>query len=159
MYLLSTLPESLQDKIMPEPMSGCWIWIGSRNDKGYGSKGVGLSRTAHREVYLRTKGDIPPGFDVDHLCRLRCCVNPNHLEAVSHQENIRRGIKFFCDNGVPRPNQNSVKKFCKRGHEFTSDNTKITSHGGRQCTLCFNAYRKTVRRARRAAGVPMAGYR
>lgn len=106
---------------------------------------------AHRFAYELTYGTIPPGMDVDHTChgadptcldvetcQHRRCVNPAHLEAVTHQENIRRGRSA-----------NREKTHCKRGHEFTEDNTYRTSSGGRVCLACRRTYnRERMRRVR-----------
>src|SRR6266446_10449401 len=74
--------------IQYEPMSGCHVWIGARTDKGYGTWWNGTkSILAHHVV----TGPIQVGMTRDHLCRLRCCVNPSHLEVVSMKENQRRG--------------------------------------------------------------------
>lgn len=74
-----------------DPDTGCWLWTGYLTHDGYG---VSASRRwgylAHRANYRRHVGPIPAGFDVDHLCRVRRCVNPDHLEAVTHEENVRR---------------------------------------------------------------------
>lgn len=77
----------------PEPTTGCWLWMGRREKKGYGSlHSNGTSYKAHRVSYELVKGPIPAGLEIDHLCRVRCCVNPDHLEAVTHRENIRRAV-------------------------------------------------------------------
>lgn len=73
------------------PESGCWIWIGSRNAGGYGTvKYRGKVWLAHRASYTILAGPIPPGLELDHKCRVRACVNPDHLEPVTGQENIQR---------------------------------------------------------------------
>ena len=73
--------------------SGCWVWNGTRYTNGYGRKSQnGTSVRAHRVYYEKFKGPIPDGLQIDHLCRVRLCVNPTHLEAVTHEENGRRGI-------------------------------------------------------------------
>lgn len=82
----------LDRHIEPEPNSGCWIWIGKRNKTGY----PGLTRNyksvlAHRLVYEVLVGPIPYDKEIDHLCRNRSCVNPAHMEVVTHRENARRG--------------------------------------------------------------------
>jgi hypothetical protein len=81
------LNERFDQYHMPEPNSGCWIWFGSTFRKGYGSisEGGRHGRTlqAHRVSYERFKGPIAPGLTIDHLCRTPCCVNPDHLEAVT----------------------------------------------------------------------------
>jgi DNA-binding transcriptional regulator YiaG len=69
-------------------MTPCWIWTGSLNAKGYGRCFGGM---AHRRYYEEYIGPVPEGRTIDHLCRVRNCVNPEHLEAVSHAENCRRG--------------------------------------------------------------------
>jgi hypothetical protein len=72
--------------------SPCWIWQRSTDPKGYGRIGVGHSgsQLAHRALYERLVGPIPASHDLDHLCAVRCCVNPAHLEPVLHTENLRR---------------------------------------------------------------------
>lgn len=67
---------------------GCWIWQFNRNPKGYGTWN---GRLAHSLVYERLVGRVPAGLELDHICRVRPCVNPAHLEIVTHTENIRRG--------------------------------------------------------------------
>jgi len=75
--------------------SDCWIWVGSRNPKGYGylADGHGSCSLAHRTYFERYRGPIPKGLQIDHLCRMPPCVNPEHLQAVSPAENVRRGTK------------------------------------------------------------------
>jgi len=77
-------------------------------------------------MYESVKGPIPPGFEPDHLCRNRRCINPAHLEPVTRRENLRRGI------GEHRPG----KTHCKRGHKFTVKNTYVTKAGFRNCREC-----------------------
>lgn len=75
--------------------SQCWVWLGSISDSGYGTIGRGpggKNVKAHRWVYENIIGKIPDGLQLDHLCRNRSCVNPAHLEPVTHTENIRRGL-------------------------------------------------------------------
>ena len=75
----------------PEPNSGCWLWTRAITSTGYGHTGQGL---AHRISYCAWKGHIPEAYDIDHLCRTKLCVNPDHLEAVTRSENLRRGQGF-----------------------------------------------------------------
>ena len=70
----------------------CWIWSGTLNNKGYGRVAIaGKGQYAHRAMYEQEVGPIPDGYEIDHLCRVRACINPAHLEAVTHSENLRRG--------------------------------------------------------------------
>ena len=87
------LPDRLYNNILPVPESGCWLWIGSIDKGGYGRlKWQGRTTLAHRVVYRILKGQIPARRVLDHLCRVRCCVNPDHLEAVTIVENNARGL-------------------------------------------------------------------
>ena len=112
--------------------SGCWQWVGTVSTNGYGQWG---NRRAHRAVYEMYKGPIPDGLQLDHLCRNRPCVNPDHLEPVTCRENILRG--------VGHTSQNARKTHCKRGHPLEGRNLRpdITRLGGRGCRLCSNARR------------------
>lgn len=72
--------------------TGCWVWTGSRSGAGYGNFRDGRTvRNAHRAMYERVHGPVPDGLSLDHLCRNTLCVNPEHLEAVTQTENMRRG--------------------------------------------------------------------
>lgn len=81
--------------VEPEPNSGCHLWTGALDSKGYGMFWVGSAsqprQKAHRVAFLAAGGVIPAGMQIDHKCRVRCCVNPAHLEAVTCRENIVRG--------------------------------------------------------------------
>lgn len=86
--------------------SGCWLWTGSLDGKGYGKFGLdGRTVGAHRVAYQIERGPIPDGLELDHLCCVPACVNPDHLEPVTHLENIRRNPKrtrLVCPYGHPR---------------------------------------------------------
>lgn len=108
--------------------SGCWIWQGPICRLGYGKVWFdGKNTSAHRVMYVLAKGPIPAGFDIDHLCKVRSCCNPAHLEAVTHQENIRRG-----DTGIV----NRSKTHCPQGHPYSGENLHIRPGGGRRCKEC-----------------------
>ena len=92
---------------------------------GYGQFGVdGKTVLAHRWYYESMVGPIPEGLDLDHLCRVRRCVNPAHLEPVSRRVNLLRGSR--------KTNQGE----CKNGHPLFGDNLKPTKDGRRQCRQC-----------------------
>lgn len=108
--------------------SACWLWAGSMYHNGYGKYGrKGIM--AHRIFYTLFRGHVPEDMVLDHLCKVRRCVNPAHLEIVTLAENILRGDSQW---GL-----NSRKTHCKRGHEFTQANTGVQrSDGGRVCRKC-----------------------
>lgn len=115
---------------------GCWVWTGTRNAKGYGLlrvKGDRGWRTvrAHRFAYELLVGPIGEGLQIDHLCFNKACVNPAHLEPVTGAENVRRAFARE-KNG----NHYSTRTHCKRGHEFTPENTKLLRSGSRSCRAC-----------------------
>lgn len=105
----------------------CWPWLGSLNNKGYGI--FGSTKYAHRAVYVHVFGEIPDGLELDHLCRNPICVNPLHLEAVTHKENMRRGFNPW---GI-----NARKTHCVNGHELTEGNVyNRKDKEARQCRQC-----------------------
>lgn len=88
-------------KIPSDVIAGCWEWVGARVGDGYGAfKRAGKRQSAHRVAYVLVKGTIPTGLDLDHRCRNRSCVNPEHLEPVTRGENVRRGAVVGNRNGA-----------------------------------------------------------
>lgn len=115
--------------------NGCWVWQGSLNPKGYGSCRLGKrTALAHRASYMVFVGPIPDGLTIDHLCRNRSCINPAHLEAVTHRENLLRGHTVTAAN--------AAKTHCVHGHEFTPENTYLGPTGSRACRVCRSANRR-----------------
>lgn len=90
-YNIADLPPSLAKRTVQTP-SGCWEFLGAKNSRGYGSVGVGNRRTglSHRVAYEALVGPIPEGLSIDHLCSVKVCVNPDHLEPTTFEENSRR---------------------------------------------------------------------
>lgn len=143
--LLTDLPERLAVRISVD-VNGCWLWTGNRSRSyGYiyngGGRGNERRTMAHRAVYEAAVGPVPDGLELDHLCRVRLCVNPAHLEPVTRLENIRRGVGPAILGAL-----NGSKTECKNGHPFDEANTRLRPTGGRTCRQC-----ERDRRARRAA--------
>lgn len=113
---------------------GCWEWTGRKTGEGYGLVSRGRSRTAllaHRVVYTMHRGPIPAGLLLDHLCRNHSCVNPAHLEPVTHRENDLRG---YGASGL-----HARQTHCVNGHPFDENNTYISPKGWRRCRTCARA--------------------
>jgi hypothetical protein len=134
---LEKLPERISNRIAIE--RGCWQWTGPLRG-GYGRAilqgGIGRrEQLAHRSVWTLLVGYIPENMTLDHLCRNRGCVNPEHLELVTLRENILRG------EGVAA--RRARQTHCKRGHAFTTENTYRYSNGRRECLTCRRNYRRS----------------
>ncbi|MFE6412644.1 HNH endonuclease signature motif containing protein [Streptomyces sp. NPDC057837] len=175
----------------------CWHWIGATNRGGYGhisvkqEDGAWRPRTVHRVAYQIFIAPIPEGLELDHLCRVRHCCNPWHLEPVTKTVNVRRGMapitsgqwlrdRTHCPQGHPYDDANtlvrngrrhcracarararknrakaaaqrpprSLRTHCGKGHEYTPDNTRPTSDGGRKCRACIREQSRAARERR-----------
>lgn len=109
----------------------CWLWTGYINASGYGrTQHDGRLQLAHRVAYELLVGPVPDGMQLDHLCRVRRCVNPDHLEPVTSRENTRRG--------------KAVKTHCPRGHALVDGNL-VLSHLRRGWRSCLTCHREGAR--------------
>lgn len=128
-----------EEKYQPDPNSGCWIWLGAMDVKGYPLvKGEGKVKYAYRLAYLMFKGKVRKGYDVHHTCHTPLCVNPDHLQALT-----RRAHTALGENIVGR---NIRKTHCERGHPFRGENLRVDSKGKRGCKTCDRERMREVRR-------------
>lgn len=139
------IEQRIADLSIPEPNSGCWLWLGSICEDGYGKAG-GKETLAHRLSYKHFIGPIPDGLEIDHKCRVRCCVNPKHLRLLTHAENASLAIQG-------ENHRNTRKTCCKRGHLLSGENLILEKGANgsivRQCRACRNErQRLKARRAR-----------
>jgi hypothetical protein len=117
----------------PSGIEGCWVWTGAVNAGGYPSGNNTGAIPMHRLSYMWMVGPIPPGLELDHLCRNRACVNPHHLEPVTSSENKRRA------RHPDRPW--SVRRYCRRGHVLDAFNARSWSNGkGQREIRCFTCH-------------------
>lgn len=137
------------DKSGPVPdyapqLGPCWVWTAKAKHRlGYGVLTVAGKRWgAHGYAYTLIRGPVPEGLELDHLCRVPACVNPDHLEPVTHQENLQRA-DWTGNRNRPRATH------CKRGHPFDEENTVVRPNGKRLCRICRNA---NVRERRKKHG-------
>lgn len=130
-----------------EKTDGCWLWTGPTASNGYGRLAVTVEgrRTtigAHRASYELLVGPVADDLDLDHLCRVRNCVRPNHLEPVPSRVNTMRGTAPTAIN--------AARTACVHGHDFTVANTIRLSDGRRRCRTCQNRMSLAAYHRRRA---------
>ena len=112
--------------------SGCWVWTGAKNSGGYGTVNVaGRTCRAHRFAFEFCRGPIAGDLSLDHLCRIKACVNPDHLEPVTHQENMRRHF--------------ATVTHCVHGHLYDSGNTRFKKTRGYKQRACLRCERQAAR--------------
>jgi len=133
--------ERLLSKLSRDEATGCEVWTGALDHKGYARIAVGghRNRLAHRVAYEAAKGSIPPGLTLDHLCRNKACCNPEHLEPVTFSVNTKR---------------KAHPTLCPAGHELSGDNLRLVRGGTtRCCRACKREHKRAERlRAKMAAG-------
>lgn len=133
---MEKLPKHIKNKI--DFTDSCWLWTGTLYN-GYGNTSyMGKSSLAHRATFSIIKGEISNNLVIDHLCRNRNCVNPEHLEAVTPRENILRGAS---------PSAIYAKRtHCNKGHKFNRTNTLVREdNNSRRCKICHLKYHKLYR--------------
>lgn len=126
---MSKHDEKLLERLigLTEITDTCWLWYGCKNQGGYGQISIkNIPRLAHRITYEIFKGDIPRGLEIDHLCRVRNCINPDHLESVTKTENNRRAQPFRA----------SLYTHSCGDRHLKGDNLYISPNGDRNCREC-----------------------
>lgn len=142
-YPRERLRAKIEELSSPEPNTGCWLWLGPLTPAGYGQVWVGgRGTTAQRAAYEAFIGPIPPGLSIDHRCRVRCCVNPAHLEAMSIRENILRGTGTAA--------RHAKQTHCIHGHLLAGENLTIRPDGRRVCRRCVAICNLAFRTKQRA---------
>lgn len=125
--------------VQVDPVTQCWNWIGHKTDGGYGFSALdGKKTVAHRALWILLRGDLPKEMDLDHLCRNRACINPDHLEPVTRSENLIRGF---------------IARGCKNGHPYNEEDFSIVRRTDgtieRRCKICHRERNKKAKRDRR----------
>jgi len=145
--MIDQLPARWHNRIQIGPIppglhTPCWIWTGSQNGKGYGKVSyLGQRHRTHRFSYELLVGPIPAGLQIDHLCRVRPCMNPQHLEPVTPKVNQERS-------------ERATKTHCIHGHPFSGDNLRVKYRNGlpeRSCRACTRQRKREYKLRKRAA--------
>ncbi len=139
-------PRPAADRVLEkcsEDANGCWLFNGARNHRGYGQVGVnGRTRSAHRVTYEALRAEIPDGLHLDHLCRVRHCVNPWHLEPVTNAVNKERS----------RGHVELLHPTCSEGHPWSPENTYRAPSGLRHCRECARRRGREYKARQKASG-------
>lgn len=139
-----SIEERFWAKVDKNGIGGCWTWMACINQDGYGNWTIGKKTVrAHRMSWNLLRGDIPDGMFLDHVCRVRSCVNPDHLRVVTPKENA-------ISNSLSRQAINSTKTHCIRGHILAGENLIDHGRGYRNCRTCKNLHGKEYMREYRA---------
>lgn len=135
----------VNSKVTRTSDEGCWIYTGQHDRYGYGKHRApgGVWVAPHRVAYEALVGPIPEGLVIDHLCRVRDCVNPDHLEPVTSRVNTMRGETIAAHR--------AARTHCVSGHPFTDDNTHLRPNGTRQCIECRRLRSREYKARKRAA--------
>lgn len=132
--------------VTPEPNTGCWLWVGTIGRNGYGRiRRDGVRLWAHRFSYERFKGPIPSGTEICHTCDTPLCVNPDHLFAGTHTENMRDSVRKGRNNTAGIAHRWLPRTHCKHGHEYTAENSMPNGKGAKRCRACWKASRAVSR--------------
>ena len=135
---MSTLEDRFWAKVNRVDAS-CWDWLASRTPKGYGHLSVnGRLVSAHRAVWILCRGPIPEGFEIDHICRNRGCVRPEHLQVVPPGFNVRQGVEEHV-------RRKRAQTHCIHGHPLDSENTYVTKDKRRKCRTCVKLMMRRLR--------------
>lgn len=153
MYGDTRLPQRFWAKVTVDPATGCWVWTAAKAPNGYGKVQAGSRRdgtrhirSAHRFAYEALMGPVPEGKQLDHLCRVRACVNPAHMEPVTNRENTMRGAlpaNMRARGGA----HNRAKTHCRNGHPYSEANTYVYKNQ-RYCRACNNEQTRRRRPAK-----------
>ncbi len=143
--------ERFEAKYIPEPNSGCWLWTAFCTPRGYArlwDYEAGRDRLAYLMAYERFVGPVPKGLELDHKCRVTCCVNPAHLEPVTHLENMRRS-----QVGLIRRKKSLARTVCRNGHPLDEANRRIEKSRRVSCRVCDREKMRRLRASWKANAV------
>lgn len=146
--------ERFFDKYVPEPNTGCWLWIASLSQDGYSQfrDENGRNTSGHRWAYTHWISEIPLGLELDHVCRITMCVNPHHLSLVTKVENNKRRWDADGRTSINRRRvlarqdfrPNAQKTQCPQGHTYDFENT-IWWKTQRMCRACKRVYSRAYK--------------